>query len=224
VSIAEFGSFAPIVGGAITEICTPVQKTVVASVVSAGAVVSIGDAAVVEGSSGTRALEFAVSLSRPAATPVTVAFDTKDGTATAGSDYVAKSGSVTFQPGLVSALATIPVRVRGDRTVEPNEHFRVRLHDPIGAVLGRAAGTGRIIDDDPQTGLRLSVGDGSVVEGARGTRSARFTVSLSAPATQRVTFQVAASDGTALLGQDYRMASYDGFINPARRRPRGRCR
>src|SRR4029078_8014792 len=155
--------------------------------------------------------------------------DTEDGSATAGSDYVAQSGSVTFQPGLVSALATIKVRVRGDSTVEPKENLRVRLHDPVGAVLGRGIGTGRIIDDDPEHGVRLAGRDGSVVEGARGTRSARFTVSLSAPATQRVTFHFSASDGTAatpghytppssdgtsVSPGDYHPASYDGVITP----------
>ena len=74
----------------VTERCTPDAPSVVARIGVGVPLVSIGDAAVVEGSSGTRALEFAVSLSRPAATPVTVAFDTEDGTATAGSDYVAQ--------------------------------------------------------------------------------------------------------------------------------------
>jgi hypothetical protein len=214
IRLQRLVAFTTIGGSAVGEVCTPNHTAVLAQVGIGVPLVSIGDAAVVEGASGTRALEFAMSLSRPATTPVTVAFDTEDGTATAGSDYVAQSGSVTFQPGLVSALATIKVRVRGDRTVEPKENLRVRLHDPVGAGLGRAVGTGRIIDDDPQSGVRLSVGDGSVVEGARGTRSARFTVSLSEPATQAVAFHFSASDGTAVLGTDYNAASYDWAIQP----------
>ncbi len=201
-------------GASESEVCTPVHRLVVARVGIGVPLVSIGDAAVVEGSSGTRALQFAVSLSRSSSTPVTVAFATEDGSATAASDYVARSGSVTFQPGLVSAAATITVRVRGDAAIEPKENLRVRLHDPVGAVLWRAVGTGRIIDDDPEPGMRISIGDGSVVEGARGTRSARFVVSLSAPATQRVTFHFSASDGTAVSPRDYHPASYDGFIDP----------
>jgi len=214
VVLDSFGAGLLVGGHLAQELCTPDHTLVVARVGIGVPLVSIGDAAVVEGGAGTRALEFAVSLSRGATTPVTVAFDTEDGSATAGPDYVAQSGSVTFQPGLVSALATIKVRVRGDSTVEPKENLRVRLHDPVGAVLGRGVGTGRIIDDDPEHGVRLSVGDGSVVEGARGTRSARFTVSLSAPATQRVTFHFSASDGTAVSPGDYHPASYDGFIDP----------
>jgi hypothetical protein len=122
---------------------------------------------------------------------------------------------VTFQPGIVSAGATVKVRVIGDERVEPKENLRVRLHDPVDAALGRAVGTGRIIDDDPSTAtLRLSVGDGSVVEGARGSASARFTVSLSAPATQRVTFHLATSDGTGVAGKDYKALSTDWSIAP----------
>jgi hypothetical protein len=112
------------------------------------------------------------------------------------------------------------VRVRGDAVVEPKESLRVRLADPVGAVVGRRVGTGRIIDDDPEPGPRLSIGDAAVVEGARGTRSARFTVSLSRPATERVTFHWAVRDGTAVAGVDLRpyggAAGLDGFVDVGR--------
>jgi hypothetical protein len=199
-------------GASESEVCTPVHRLVVARVGIGVPRVSVGDAAVVEGSSRTRVLEFAVSLSRPSTTPVTVAFATEDGTATAGVDYVAQSGTATFQPGAVTVGATIKVRVMGDRVVEPKENFRVRLRDPVGAVLGRPIGTGRIIDDDPEPGVRVSVGDGSVVEGAHGEPSSRFTISLSAPVTQRVTFHFSTSDGTAVVGKDYGALSVDWFI------------
>src|SRR6185503_3382357 len=103
-----------------------VHRVVVARVGIGVPVVSVGDSAVVEGATGTRGLAFPVTLSRPAATDVTVQFATEDGTATAASDYVAQSGSVTLHAGLVSALAIVNVRVRGDRTVEPTENLRVR--------------------------------------------------------------------------------------------------
>jgi hypothetical protein len=214
VTLASFGAGEIIGGAAAAETCTPDHTLVVARVGIGVPLASIGDAAVVEGDAGTRVLEFAVSLSRPSPTRVTVPFDTEDGTATAGSDYVAQSGSVSFQPGAVSSGATIKLRVIGDRVVEPKENLRVRLHDPVGAGLGRPIGTGRIIDDDPGCGVRLSVGDGSVVEGDVGAPSARFTVSLSAPATQPVTFHLSSSDGTAVAGKDYEPLSTDWVINP----------
>jgi hypothetical protein len=55
-----------------------------------------------------------------------------------------------------------------------------------------------------------------VVEGAHGTRSARFTVSLSAPATRRVTFHLATADGTATAGSDFRSVSLEGSIEVGR--------
>jgi hypothetical protein len=214
VRLARLAAFAVLGGSAVGEVCTPDHALVLARVAVGVPLVSIGDAAVIEGDAGTRLVELPVTLSRPASAPVTVGFTSADGTATAGSDYVAASGTVTVPTGAVSGI--VRIRVRGDTAVEPKENFRVRLHDPVGAVVGRRVGTGRIIDDDPGTGPRLAIGDGAVVEGARGARSARFTVSLSAPATQRVTFHWSTLDGSAVAGSDYRSMSLDGTIDVGR--------
>lgn len=109
--------------------------------------VSIGDATVTEGNSGSTAATFTVSLSQPAAETISVAYATADGTANAGSDYVATSGAVTFAPGVTSQSVT--VQVIGDTTVEDNETFYVNL----GAVTGNATiadgqGLGTILNDD----------------------------------------------------------------------------
>ena len=61
--------------------------------------VTIADVAVAEGQSGTSNLTFTLVLSAPSGRTVTVAYATADGTATAGSDYVAKSGTVYFLGG-----------------------------------------------------------------------------------------------------------------------------
>jgi len=95
------------------------------------------------------------------------------------------------------------VPVRGDTTVEDKESFGVRLSNPVGASLGRSAGTGRILNDDPSSGLKLTIGDASVVEGKSGTRSLRFTVSLSAAAASTVTASFATSGGSATSGTDF---------------------
>ena len=60
---------------------------------------SVADASATEGNSGTQELAFTVTLSAPATTPVTVAYATGNGTATAGSDYTSASGTLTFAPG-----------------------------------------------------------------------------------------------------------------------------
>jgi len=107
----------------------------------------IDDASVIEGNKGTRTLSFEVTLSPAASESVTVHFATADGTATvAGKDYVRTSGTLTFNPDETSR--TINVSVKGDRTVESNETFRVILSDPTVAPLARPEAIGTIINDD----------------------------------------------------------------------------
>jgi hypothetical protein len=77
---------------------------------------------------------------------VTVGYATANGTASAGSDYVAQSGTLTFAAGQTSR--TIGVVVKGDRNAEPNETFTVRLSGPSGATIARATGVGTIANDD----------------------------------------------------------------------------
>ena len=99
-----------------------------------------------EGNSGTIAAQFAVTLSAASSSTVTVSFATANGTATAGSDYVAQTGNLSFTAGQTSK--TISVTVNGDTTVEPNETFLVNLSSPSGATLADAQGQGTITDDD----------------------------------------------------------------------------
>jgi uncharacterized repeat protein (TIGR03806 family) len=84
-----------------------------------------------------------------------VQYATADGTASAGSDYVATNGVVTFAPGVTSA--SISVTITGDGASESDETFTVTLADPANATLGRATATGTISDDDaappPAAGL-----------------------------------------------------------------------
>src|SRR5581483_5397648 len=60
---------------------------------------SVGDARVTEGNTGNAFAAFTVSLSRPAASAVTVVYMTVDRTATASSDYRPASGTLTFPAG-----------------------------------------------------------------------------------------------------------------------------
>ncbi len=108
--------------------------------------VSIGDASVAEGNSGTTALSFQVTLSSAASQAVSVHYATSDGTATAPSDYAATSGTVTFAPGAKSQ--TISVSVVGDVNIEQDETFTVTLSSPSNAFLGHATATGTITNDD----------------------------------------------------------------------------
>jgi len=109
---------------------------------------SIADASVSEGNTGTTQLSFAVTLSQAATAPVTVHYATANGTATAGSDYSAQSGTLTFAAG--EASKTIVVPVVGDTTVEANETLTVALSTPSGATIAQASATGTIVNDDAQ--------------------------------------------------------------------------
>ncbi|MDP3859664.1 MAG: Calx-beta domain-containing protein [Stagnimonas sp.] len=160
---------------------------------------SIGNATVTEGNSGSATATFTVSLSAASGQTVTVSYATANGTATAGSDYTAKNGTLSFAPGTTSQ--TIAVVVSGDVVDEADETFSVALSGPTNASIGTGAGTGTITDDDATPSL--SIGNATVTEGNSGSATATFTVSLSAASGQSVSVSYATADGTATAGSDY---------------------
>jgi hypothetical protein len=168
-----------------------------------GSGLSIGNATVVEGHGGPVEMTFTVTLSEPSTQTVTVDFATADGTAVAGSDYQATSGTLTFSPG--QTAQTITVLVNGDALNEPDETVLVNLTAATHAAIAGSQGVGLIVNDDPVPAL--SVGDVTVGEGQSGTTSALFTVSLSAASGQTVTVGFATANGTAAAGSDYQATS-----------------
>ena len=108
--------------------------------------ISVADVSVAEGNSGTKNLVFVVSLDKTSTTPVTVAYATSNGTAAAGSDYTAKSGTVTFAPGVTSQQVTVVVA--GDTVVESNETVTLTLSSPSGATIADGSAVGTITNDD----------------------------------------------------------------------------
>ncbi len=162
--------------------------------------ISIGDTSVTEGQSGTTVMTFTVTLSDPAATTVTVDYTTANGTATAGSDYTAESGTVTFVPGDQSE--TITIDVSGDLLLETDETLTVTLSNAsVTAMINDGTATGTILNDDVPSGI--SIADNSVAEGNSGTTPLTFTVTLANPVPQTVTVDYTTSNGTATAGSDY---------------------
>jgi len=95
----------------------------------------------------TTTFTFTVSLSAAYDQAVTVNYATANGSATAGSDYQAKTGSVTFAPG--ETIKTITIVIKGDKTRESNETFFVDLFGPSSnALISTARGVGTILNDD----------------------------------------------------------------------------
>ena len=116
-----------------------------------------------EGDSGTTDAIFTVTLAGATSLPVTVDFATAGGTATAGIDYVATSGTVTFAPGETSKSITVPVI--GDMLLEDLETFVVSLTNASGATIVDGQGQGTIVDDLERA--KISIDDVTVVEGRR---------------------------------------------------------
>ena len=132
---------------------------------------SITDETVEEGQTAI----FTVTLSGQSAQAATVRYGTGDVTATAGSDYTARSGTLTFAVG--DTVKTITVPTDNDTDVEADESFTVTLSNPTNARLDDATGLGRITDNDTTDTMlpTLSIADAAeVTEGDAAT----FTVTL----------------------------------------------
>ena len=104
---------------------------------------SIDDVTVSE-ADGTASLT--VSLSEASPSVVSVDYTTVDGSATAGSDYVAASGTLTLNPGETSAA--IVVTLIDDSDAEPVEQFNLQLSNPVNALMSDNSGIVTINDDE----------------------------------------------------------------------------
>jgi uncharacterized repeat protein (TIGR01451 family) len=109
--------------------------------------VQIGNLTFAEGNSGTFSVTFTATLSAPATSVSRVRWQTQDGSATAGSDYIAGSGELVFQPGDVTK--TFTVTIVADTNFEPDETFNIVITgtDNTSTPPGQAA-VGTILNDD----------------------------------------------------------------------------
>jgi Calx-beta domain-containing protein len=160
--------------------------------------ISVRDAVVVEGNAGTTQATFVVALSGPAAQSVSCSFATSNGTATAGSDYIATSGALTFAPGEVEK--PVVVLVNGDTVDEVQETYFLDISNVQNATVSSSRGTGFIVDDDGPT---ISINDVSVTEGNSGTKAATFTLTLSGPSVEAIAVRAITTPGTATASSDY---------------------
>jgi hypothetical protein len=173
--------------------------------------VSIANATVTEGNSGTVNAVFAVTLSAASSSTVTVDYATFDGSAVAASDYVAASGTLTFTAG--QTAKQIVVAVRGDTLNEINETYTVNLANPTNATIsGTGIATGTITNDDAVP--TLSINNVTLAEGNAGTTSFTFTVTLSAASGLPVTVDFATADGSAIAPGDYQSQTGTLTFNP----------
>ena len=159
--------------------------------------VTVNDVFVNEGNvPNTVAAVFTVGLTAASAQQVTVSFATQNGTATAGSDYTARSGQVVFPAGATSR--TVAVVILSDTLNEADETFSLMLPAASNAVVLDSQGVGTILNDDPLPAVAIT--DVTVRESLG---VAEFSLSLSAASGRDVTVDFATADGSAIAPDDY---------------------
>jgi hypothetical protein len=162
--------------------------------------VSVNDATVTEGASGTRNVKFMLTRSGSTTGAASVKVGTGNGTALAGSDYNAlATTTVSFAPG--EKFKTVSVGVKGDTVDESNETFKLKLFAPVGATITDTSGTATVVDDDgvPELGPAtfLTVSDTVVVERNSGVATAVLTVTRSGDVSGVTWVDVTTVDGSA---------------------------
>ena len=130
---------------------------------------------------------------------VAVAFETGDGTAIAGTDYVATNGVLTFTP--LQRTNTFSVTILNDTIAESNETVNLTLKNPTGdAILGTQRTAVLTIIDDDSPMVQFATTSYSVSEGGG---SAIIAVTRTGPTNSAVTVDFATSNGSAIAGSDY---------------------
>ena len=162
---------------------------------------SVADASVDEGDTGSATMTFTVRLTPAAVAPVTVEWATSDGTATAGTDYTAGNGTLTFDAQ--DSSKTFTVTVAGDEVDEPNETFTVTLSNASGATLGNATATGTITDDDPTPRVTLVLSSETISENG-GT--SMVTATLDRPSSEATTVTVSVTPESPAVATDYTLS------------------
>jgi chitinase len=107
---------------------------------------SVNNVSVNESTFFSSTATFTVTLSGASSQQVTVNFATANGTATAGSDYTARTGTLTFAPG--TTTQTVQVTITGDFSDEPSETFFLNLNGATVVTIADNQGLGTIVDND----------------------------------------------------------------------------
>lgn len=167
----------------------------------------IDDVSIEEGNAGSTTFTFTVRLDAAVDGPVTVDFATNDGTAVAGDDYVASSGTGLTFSGTADETQTIQVTVNGDTTAELDETFVVDLTN-IGAngrlvTIGDSQGVGTIIDDD---GIKVNLGLSASAGTEAGTTVITVAATTQEAVTQDQTVQIMVT-GTGVTAGDYTLST-----------------
>ena len=161
---------------------------------------------------GAGTATYRVSLSAPPSANVTINYATADDTATAGSDYIAARGTLTFTPTNWDTAQMVAVTITDDTVDDDDETFTFTLSNPgSGAVLSaiRSVSTTIVDDDVPMLTVSFAAATYSVTEGA----PVSVAVSLSAIPERSVTIPLTATNGTGATSSDYSIPSSITFAS-----------
>lgn len=156
---------------------------------------SAADAAVAQPASGTTNAVVPVSLSIAPSSAVTVNYTTQNGSAAAGTDFIATSGTLTFNPGETSKSVPVPV-LAGALPQGTSRTFSLRLSSTSGATLARD--TANItINGSTTAPPSISVSDAAFNQPLAGATATNivFNVTLSSAAAAPVGISFATQDG-----------------------------
>jgi hypothetical protein len=171
------------------------------SVVTITPSLSISNINVLAPTSGSSTADFTVTLSAAIPQAVTLNYATSDGTAIAGTNYTAASGTLTIPAN--STSVEIPVMILGN--IATTGAFTITLSSPANATISTATATAAI--QNPSLFPSISVNNPTVDQATSGTTTANFTVTLSAPSSQAVQVTYATADGSAAAGVNYTAAN-----------------
>jgi Calx-beta domain-containing protein len=154
------------------------------------------------------ALSAAITVTRTGtslAGGVPIGYSTSNGTATAGSDYKAVSGTLTFAAGVTSMSFTVPII--NDGRVEDPETINLALNVPPGSpgALGVPTTAVLTIHDNDTPNIRFAVAAQSVTEGKKATVVVTRGGSVSAAATAQ--YEVVVGGTATGDGVDFELAN-----------------
>jgi chitinase len=128
-------------------------------------------------------------------TKITVQYATSDGSAVAGTDYTASSGTLTFPAG--ETVQNIVVPILGSATSRPARSFAVTLSQPAHATIQQGTGTVTIGASGAKASTQPGISAGPDVVVGEGDGYVDLPISLAVPGTKAVTVSYATKDGTA---------------------------
>ncbi len=176
--------------------------------------ISVDDVSVNEGNTGTKNMQFVVSLSYYSQSDITVDYSTQDNSATVvDGDYQSiTSGTITFESGETSK--TINVTINGDKKAELDEALYLNLTNAVNAVIEDAQGVGTISNDD--NAPLLTATDKNVSEGTTAVETVSAT---DADAGDSKTYSISGTDASFFsIGESsgvLTFASAPDYENPA---------